>query len=1167
MQKAITLFLLLLLSINLLTVNAQTPPAKFGPTPNERQMKYLQNPLAGFIHFGMNTYAGSDGIEWGNDIKRPASTFNPPTGKVDTDQWVRLFKKAGFTRIIITLKHHDGFCLWPTKQTDYNISKSPYQGGKGDLAKEFSLSCDKYDMEMGIYLSPWDAWEPSYGDASPGDYNIFYDNQLRELLGGEYGKLNTTTGKREICEIWLDGATGSGTAHQTYDFARFVSTTRELQPSCLTWMSLAAGANYTGPEENFPVDAFWVGNERGYVNDPVWMKVNVNGSSVSNYQANGKYFCVPEADVSIRPGWFYHTAQDGAVKSLSTLTNDIFFRSVGMSIPLLLNVPPNREGKFHANDSTSLIRLGNAVRNTFSQNLINPQMTATASASRGAGFEASKAIDGNYDTYWTMTDGQTTGTLTIDFGRTIEMDVIKIQEYLPLGQRISGFKTEVEVYGQWREFGSGQTIGYQRMIKGMLMPVNKVRLTITSSLAVPLICNLEVFRSDPSITTMGTLPAGFEEKKAENFQTTAPQKISKLKFEVVSVASGKWPTIAEMRFFTRENGSMVEIPRTGFTATATSYAKNSTAEPPCPPSNTLDGNNSTIWQPEWSPSKVSLPQSVTYDFGKQILCSDIMYLPRQTSTGDIPTVFNIYTAENAADEFTLAVANGTFSSAVNTAQTSPVKNSDWTLLQNYGKGGTAIQSKTAGVSAIFNISGGWFRLIGGKGPAFGIMEISIDGIRKATVDCYSAVAKTDEILYEISGLNAASQTVEITVTGNKNEAATDNQIIIQRTEYLQNGVKGTFELKRSTIDVEENAGMLNFDILRKGSLEEAASVTVVTSPGTGVHGKNYIDASATLHFAAGESIKTATVQILENDFREGNKDFYIELANPTNLHVPGFLHKARVVIYDNDSITANASLEGYCEPGGTQHSGKKAYLEWASTSGAEVNLSYTVTACPENVYQKLTSHEIQARKGSVFTLKLNAFKAGPRTTSAVYEDFRYHRLFLYADWNGDLNFTADEKIAEFGSSPPANNILGNYDVIMDVEQQIEVPHEALLLNIPLRAYYHNAWRAFESACSDVYNGMVYDFNLKILPEATSGIKTPLKKFRIFRRGIFLCCEGEFENDTLVSVTDVQGKTISKILVKQGSNYLNIPVENFAGGVYIVSMHSDSNTETHKTILM
>ena len=193
-MKRITVLLALCLIFSGLVQSQTTAPASFGPTPNSRQMKYLRSPMAAFIHFGMNTFAGSDGIEWGNDVKRPASTFNPTKGKVDTDQWVRLLKKAGFTRVIITLKHHDGFCTWPTKITDYNISKSPYMSGNGDLAKELSESCDKYGLDMGIYLSPWDAWEPTYGDSTPGDYNDFYDGQLRELLGGAYGRLNTETG-------------------------------------------------------------------------------------------------------------------------------------------------------------------------------------------------------------------------------------------------------------------------------------------------------------------------------------------------------------------------------------------------------------------------------------------------------------------------------------------------------------------------------------------------------------------------------------------------------------------------------------------------------------------------------------------------------------------------------------------------------------------------------------------------------------------------------------------------------------------------------------------------------------------------------------------------------------------------------------------------------------
>ena len=748
-MKRITVLLALCLIFSGLVQSQTTAPASFGPTPNSRQMKYLRSPMAAFIHFGMNTFAGSDGIEWGNDVKRPASTFNPAKGKVDTDQWVRLLKKAGFTRVIITLKHHDGFCTWPTKITDYNISKSPYMSGNGDLAKELSESCDKYGLDMGIYLSPWDAWEPTYGDSTPGDYNDFYDGQLRELLGGAYGRLNTETGKREIVEIWLDGATGDGVAHQTYDFARYVSTVRELQPNCLTWMTLGAAQNYSGPEAGFPVDAFWVGNEKGYVNDPVWMKVAVNGTSVSQYNMNGKYMSIPEADVSIRPGWFYHTSQDGSVKTLDYLINSIYFRSVGMGIPLLLNVPPNREGKFHANDSVALMKFGTAISNTFQTNLLTPQMSVSAGAVRGAGFEAANVLDGNYDTYWTMTDGQTTGTITVDLGKDVEMDVIRLQEYIPLGQRISGWKVEVEVYGSWKEFGSGQTIGYQRMIKGALLPVRKIRLTITSALAVPLVNSIEAYRSDASITSVGPVPAGI---------------------------------------------NSIEI------------------------SSSFNATNS----------------------------------------------------------------------------------SEWTVLGNYSKTGTAIQSKTNRAAAQFVLQGGWFRLLGTKSTDTGILEVWIDGVKRAKVDTYTAVEKKDTLLYENNSLTPGSQNVVIKTTGKKNKKSSGSGIILQNILTLEKEVKGMIEFVKSFEQSTENAKTLKFQIRRYGNLLEPASVTFITAPGTGVHGKTYADKTETVKFEVGQFIKTATVTILENSLAEGDKDFYIELNNPTNSHVIGVNSVLQVSVKDND---------------------------------------------------------------------------------------------------------------------------------------------------------------------------------------------------------------------------------------------------------------------------
>ncbi len=1167
MRKVITLLSASLFFFSV--VSAQTtPPFKFGPAPNARQMKYLKNPMAAFIHFGMNTFAGTDGIEWGNDVKRPASTFNPTKGKVDTDQWVRLLRKAGFTRVIITLKHHDGFCTWPTKVTDYNISKSPYLNGQGDLAKELSESCDKYGMDMGVYLSPWDAWEPSYGDSTPGDYNDFYDAQLRELLGGEYGRLNTETGKREIAEIWLDGATGSGVAHQTYDFARYVSTVRELQPNCLTWMTLGAAQNYSGPESGFPVDAFWVGNESGYVNDPVWLKVIPTSNGASQYQANGTYFCIPEADVSIRPGWFYHSSQDGSVKSLDYLIHNIYFRSVGMGIPLLLNIPPNREGKFHPNDSVALMKLNTALTETFKTNLIQPAASVAASAVRGEGFEASKLLDNNFDTYWTMPDGQKTGTVTVDLGKDVDLDVIRLQEYIPLGQRISSWKVEVEVYGNWKEFGSGQTIGYQRMIKGTVLPVRKIRLSITSSLAVPVISSIEAYRSDASIASKGAFPSGIKSTAADALRALVTRKVSKLKFEVLEMPSGRWPTLAEMRFYKLSDGARVEIDRTGFTATATSEARQAVnGEPDCPASNTLDNNLSTIWQPEWKP-KVSMPQSLTYDFGKQIELTEISYQQRQTSEQDIATKYNIYIAENAGDPLTKSLEGGTFTATLKTAQFTPVSSTDWTVLQNYSNLGIAIQSKTNTATARFGVEGGWFRLLGAKSPDTGILEIWIDGTKTAKVDTYSPQLLKDGVIYENNSLSADNHVVEVKATGTKNDNSTDSKIILQNLLKLENGIKAMFEIDKAFGESREDAGIYTFEVRRFGNISESASVTFITTPGTGVHGKTYSDKTETVQFAPGESSKTVHVTILENSLAEGNKDFYIELNNPTNNHILGFIAQSRVLVYDNDGDSSNSNLEGYCIPGGTQHSQKKAYLESASTTGAKKNFAYSATSLPSTVYIKYLEDVIEAERGTAFTLKLKAFSAGERSASVVYQDFRYNKAYIYADWNADLTFTTDEKIAEFGQQPPSNNILGNFDTVMDITQPVTVPQSAILQSIPLRVLYHNAWYTLPNgACTNVTEGMVYDFKLNVV--MTSDVKHQkenLYKIHYSPASERIVCSGDFIENTRFELISSSGLLLKSLTFSPVLNEVAIPVNNLPKGCYLVVIRNSSTSEIQKVLI-
>lgn len=1170
MKKIFSICLLICLFTS--NIKAQpSSPVKYGPTPNQRQMKYLKEPMAAFIHFGMNTFAGSDGIEWGNDTKRPASTFNPTAGKVDTDQWVRLLKKAGFTRIIITLKHHDGFCTWPTKVTDYNISKSPYLGGKGDLAKELSESCDKYGMDMGIYLSPWDAWEPSYGDATPGDYNTFYDNQLRELLGGNYGRTNSETGKREIAEIWLDGATGSGVAHQTYDFSRYVATVRELQPNCLTWMTLAAAQNYSGAEANFPVDAFWVGNEAGYVNDPVWMKVKVNGSSVSQYNKDGNYICIPEADVSIRPGWFYHASQDGSVKSLDYLTHNIYFRSVGMGIPLLLNIPPNKAGKFHNNDSTRLMELGKAISNTFKTNLLTPEMSATASSVRGIGFEAKNILDENYESYWTMTDDQKTGSLTINLGKEVQLDVIRMQEYLPLGQRISSWKLEVEVYGVWKEFGTGQTIGYQRMVKGNLLPVQKIRFTVISSQAVPIISGIQAYRSDESITKMGPIPSGINNTDAVTLQSLVTKKISKMKFEITEIPNGKWPTLAEMNFFTTTNGARTELSRAGFTATATSEAKQAVnGEPDCLAGNSLDGNTSSIWQPEWKP-KVSMPQTLTYNFGKQIELTEISYLPRQTSDQDMPSKFNIYIAENEEDAFSLSFAAGKFNTNLKTAQFTPIASSDWEILSNYSQLGNAIKSKSPNAEAKFYIHSNWFRLTGAKSPETGIFEVWIDNIKTATIDTYETSLTKNITLFEANNLPAGTHAVIIKATGNKNVNASNSAIIIQNLFNLEENVKGMFELEKNFVETTEDAGTLNFNIKRFGDLSEPASVTYITSPGTGVHGKTYIDKTEVVHFLPGESIKSASISIVDNNLNEGNKDFYIQLNTPTNNHILGFGKELRLLVYDNDGDATNSNLEGYCIPGGTQHAQMKAFLKSATTNGAKLNLNYSSNDSPTNVYVKHTDSYIEAERGSTFTLSLNANKAGD--ASAVFQDFRYNVAYIYADWNADLNFSEDEKITTMGfrsgdfAANGTNNVKANYDYTLNISQDIKVPESAILQNIPIRILYHNAWQNLDNgACSNVADGMIYDFKLKIADKPSDVKNIKSKTYKVDVRNKKITIEGGLTIGACVTLRDTKGSVIASSKLQNQLRLFQLDSASLAKGIYLISILQDGKVETHKIIL-
>lgn len=482
----------------------ETQPAPYYPLPNQRQMYYLHNPNAAFIHYGMNTYTGK---EWGSGFEE-ALLFDPPCDTINTDQWVSLLKECGFDRVILTCKHHDGFCLWPSKankEAPHTIAQTTYQNGEGDLLEQLSQSCTKYGLDMGVYLSPWDAYEEHVGGHYNNTlYNDFYVEQLTEVLS-KYGRYNPELGRREIVEIWLDGATGTNSP-PVYDFNRFADTMRKYQPTAFIWIDALPGFTDCVSGDTCKVDGAWAMNEAGQAPYPCWNKMTVEGSKNADDCKNkpeGDYFLLLEADVSVRSGWFYGDGSN--LKSAEDLFNERYMKSVGRGIPLILNVPPDKNGLITDEYAAELRKYRNYIDSTFAATLIPEGSTASSpDGSRGESYQPANVLDGNYDTYWCMPGDKTEGTLEIDFGKEVEFDIVEIQEYIPLGQRISGWKIEVKSSGEWRPFAAGSTVGYRYLAKGGLVSATALRLTITSSLALPLINSMAVYKTCEGLSS-GTI--------------------------------------------------------------------------------------------------------------------------------------------------------------------------------------------------------------------------------------------------------------------------------------------------------------------------------------------------------------------------------------------------------------------------------------------------------------------------------------------------------------------------------------------------------------------------------------------------------------------------------------------------------------------------------------
>jgi len=430
-----------------------------------------------FVHFGVNTFTDR---EWGDGREDPG-IFNPT--KLDARQWARAAKAGGFQLIILTAKHHDGFCLWPSRYTDHSVRSSPWKNGKGDVVRELSDACRAEGLKLGIYLSPWDRHEKTYGDSTR--YNQYYVNQLTELLK-QYG---------QVAEVWFDGACGEGPngKRQEYDWAAFHATVRKLQPNAVMFSD-------AGP------DVRWIGNERGTAGDPNWSTVDpakwvAPGKAADGLREpirflqhgdeGGQVWRPGESDVSIRPGWFWHKKEDEKVRSLDNLV-ELYFKSVGRNSLLLLNVPPNKDGLLSDPDVERLAEFRAELERLF-RNDIARGKDATASSAWGRELGAPAAVDGNPDTYWAAGENQTTGWLEVDLGRPATFGIAALQEAISLGQRVAEYHLEYWDGTAWKTITKGTTIGYKKLDRFEPVTAARVRLVIDRSRACPTVASFELY--------------------------------------------------------------------------------------------------------------------------------------------------------------------------------------------------------------------------------------------------------------------------------------------------------------------------------------------------------------------------------------------------------------------------------------------------------------------------------------------------------------------------------------------------------------------------------------------------------------------------------------------------------------------------------------------------
>ena len=540
-------------------------PAPYGALPAPRQMAWHETETYAFLHFTVNTFTDK---EWGYGDEDP-QIFNPTN--FDAEKIVADLKAAGFKGVNLTCKHHDGFCLWPSKYTEHSVKNSPWKNGRGDVVREISDACRKAGLKFGIYLSPWDRNSAVYGTP---EYISYYRNQLRELLTN-YGPLFM---------VWLDGANGGdgyyGGARETrkidastyYDWPNTIKIVRELQPDACIFSD-------AGPEVR------WVGNERGIAPEKSWHTLNIKNMYPGQPGANkflpeghraGDSWVPAECDVSIRPGWFYHAHEDDKVKTPAQLV-DLYYNSVGHGADLHLNMPPDRRGLINEIDAANAKEFHRLIAATFKSNLAAGAKIFPSSTRRGD-FKPWAILDDKLETFWAAEEGVKTPEIIIELKAPAKFDVIQLGEFIPLGQRIEKFGIGIWDNDNWRQIGEGTSVGYKKLVR-LNQPVetNKILLKLWAPVA-------------PTLSTFGLYLQPEIKREAQNQNGG----VSKAKWKIVSAS-----------YATSNGGEAAHL---------------------------IDGKPNTLWHTHGPDGEKAAPQNVVIDMGEALNLSGFTYLPRQDGT-------------------------------------------------------------------------------------------------------------------------------------------------------------------------------------------------------------------------------------------------------------------------------------------------------------------------------------------------------------------------------------------------------------------------------------------------------------------------------------------------------------------------------------------------------